>query len=240
MPLNYTALTTGPGADVHTGTSPFHRYNIPSKMLYDPAPLNDPTDPGWDMSAYAAFDNGAQSYTFGRRLQSATEADWRNRMVFYPGDERAFYQGLTGTACDPLSSIYDPACRTARRTHREVAYSAYGTYRRNCTYIERWNAHRCTAASLKPARLIIESLDSDHTSRSLTPVAIATGGYVDLINAGQDHQKPKDCGGYGCLSRLMTFHTTVAVGRNYDIAFTGDAKPLDSVARALTTRQINT
>ena len=26
-----------------------------------------------------------------RRLASAVESDWRNRMVFYDGDERAFY-----------------------------------------------------------------------------------------------------------------------------------------------------
>ena len=42
-----------------------------------------------------------------------------------------------------------------------------------------------------PARLIIESMDEDHTSRSLTPVAVASGGYVDLMNAGWDHQRPR-------------------------------------------------
>ena len=34
------------------------------------------------------------------------------------------------------------------------------------------------------------------------------------MNAGWDHQRALDCGGYNCLQRLMTFHTTVAlVGR---------------------------
>merc|ERR1719272_2202401 len=42
-------------------------YNIPTKMLYDPAPLNDMGDPGWDMSAYANYSGGAQSYTYRRR-----------------------------------------------------------------------------------------------------------------------------------------------------------------------------
>ena len=104
-------------------------------MLYDPAPYNDPGDPGWDMSAYMEYNNGQQSFTYrrrsllekrearnrelgiepyvqppmqvgveaeGRQLQSATNADIRNRMVFYTGDERAFYEGLDGTACEPL------------------------------------------------------------------------------------------------------------------------------------------
>ena len=103
----------------------------------------------------------------GRRLQSATEADWRNRMVFFPGDERQFYYGLDGTACEPTSAIYDPACRSIRKTHREVAYArddnpvvldaipgrrGYGTYRRHCTESSLFHAHVCQASSLVPAR----------------------------------------------------------------------------------------
>ena len=51
----------------------------------------------------------------GRQLASATEADWRNRMVFYPGDERDFYRGQSGIACEASSALYDPACRTPRK-----------------------------------------------------------------------------------------------------------------------------
>ena len=143
------------------------RYNIPSKMLYDPAPLNDPGDPGWDMSPYANYSGGAQSYTYRRRralgladdddagegraeslargmpapnlngepprfsveqvldhrrraslLSSAAARDWRERMVFYTGDERNFYQGLDGTTCSPDEAAFDPSCRTPRKTHR--------------------------------------------------------------------------------------------------------------------------
>ena len=67
----------------------------------------------------------------------------------------------------------------------------YGVYREGCEYVELWNAWKCTNASsggVTPARLIIESMDADHTSRSLTPVALASGGYVDLLNGGWDHQ----------------------------------------------------
>ena len=247
-------------------TSKFTWYNIPTKMLYDPAPYNDPGDPGWDMSAYMAYNNGAQTFTYrrrlaererremdrrrllvanrsqtvpadgtseyppaaSRRLSSAVEADWRNRMVFYTGDERSFYQGNAGPVCDPYSAIYDPSCRTIRKTHHEVAYRGYGTYRGwgvvgndQCQSVANFNAWRCRRAALVPARLLVESMDSDHTSRSLTPVALASGGYVDLMNAGWSHQRARDCGGYECLRRLMTFHTTVAVNRSYDLAFTG-------------------
>jgi hypothetical protein len=38
-------------------------------MLYDPAPLNDMGDPGWDMSAYANYSGGALSYTYRRRTR---------------------------------------------------------------------------------------------------------------------------------------------------------------------------
>ena len=223
-------------------------YNIPTKMLYDPAPLNDAGDTGHDMSAFMNYSNGAQSYNYRRRrkltqqqaegesgvpafdleaisrhrrLASTVESDWRQRMVFYTGDEAAFYQGLDGTTCAADQAAFDPSCRTPRKTHAQVAYKGYGTYREGCTYVQGWNAWSCTNASLTPARLIVESMDADHKTRSLVPVALASGGYVDLMNGGWDHQRAIDCGGYNCLQRLMTFHTTVALRRNYDLAFTG-------------------
>ena len=49
-------------------------------------------------------------------------------MVFYTGDERDFYQGLDGTTCSPDEAAFDPACRTPRKTHREVAYAGTGGY----------------------------------------------------------------------------------------------------------------
>lgn len=79
-------------------------------MLYDPAPLNDPSDPGHDMQEFANYSSGVQSFSY-RRLQSATEADWRNRMVFFQGDERSFYPPGPRRSCDATSAIFDPACR---------------------------------------------------------------------------------------------------------------------------------
>ncbi|EOD39164.1 hypothetical protein EMIHUDRAFT_223628, partial [Emiliania huxleyi CCMP1516] len=206
--------------------SKFTWYNIPAKMLYDPAPLNDPADPGHDMSRWANYSGGGQSYTYrralaARELASATEADWRHRMVFYEGDERAFYQTSESRACDPTSAIMDPSCRQSRRTHAEVAYSGYGTYRQGCNFISAWNAWNCTASSMIPARLTIESMDRDSLHRSLVPVGLASGGFVDLLGGGWGHVETKVCGGYNCLMRLSTYHTTVAINRSYDLAFTG-------------------
>ena len=50
-------------------SSQYTWYNIPTKMLYDPAPLNDLGDPGWDMSAYANYSGGAQSFTYRSRTR---------------------------------------------------------------------------------------------------------------------------------------------------------------------------
>ena len=51
-------------------------------------------------------------------------------------------------------------------------------------------------------------------------MALASGGYVDLLNGGWDHSSALECGGYSCMKRLQTFHATVAVNRSYDLAFT--------------------
>ena len=63
----------------------------------------------------------------------------------------------------------------------------YGVYRAGCEFMPLWNAWKCKSkesGGVTPARLIVESMDADHTSRSLTPVALASGGYVDLLNGG--------------------------------------------------------
>ncbi len=52
-----------------------------------------------------------------------------------------------------------------------------------------------------PARLLIESMDEDHRTRSLVPVTLASGGFVDIMNAGWDHQGASGCGGYSCARR---------------------------------------
>ena len=138
------------------------------------------------------------------------------------GDEKAFY--TNDVLCTANVALFDPQCRALRKTHREVAYNGYGTYRLGCTLDTGMNAWLCPKSALVPARFIVESMDEDHTSRNLAPVALASGGYVDLMNGGWDHQDGAACGGYGCLKRLATFHGTVAVNRSYDLAF-GSTNP---------------
>ena len=46
------------------------------------------------------------------------------------------------------------------------------------------------------------------------PVALQSGGYVTLLNGGKSW--PTD----GYLQRRATFITTVAAGRDYDLAYT--------------------
>ena len=124
----------------------------------------------------------------------------------------------TSTLCDPSWALNDPACTAVFRTPEEIAFNGYGTYRAGCELMPTWNAWLCNSSSIDPAQLIIESLDADTETRSLVPVALASAGYVDIMNGGQDHGW---CFGYTCLKRLSTFFSTVALGHAYDLAFSG-------------------
>ena len=65
--------------------------------------------------------------------------------------------------------------------------------------------------------LNIESLDADTETRRLSPVAVATDKYIDLINGPQDHGW---CRGYTCQKRLSTFNAIVAMEKDYEIYLT--------------------
>ena len=67
------------------------------------------------------------------------------------------------------------------------------------------------------ARLVVESMDGDTETRVLVPVALASGGYVDLLNGGQDRSWAF---GYSALRRLSTFFANVGLDRSYDLTFT--------------------
>ncbi|EPY78834.1 fibrocystin-L [Camelus ferus] len=85
-----------------------------------------------------------------------------------------------------------------------------------CKYIPEWQSYRCFG--MEHAMMVIESLDSDTETRRLSPVAIVGNGYVDLINGPQDHGW---CAGYTCRRRLSLFHSIVALGKFYEVYFTG-------------------
>ena len=85
-----------------------------------------------------------------------------------------------------------------------------------CSWKANWNGYHCTA-DLEYRMLIIESLDKDTETRRLSPVAIASEGYVDLINGPQDHGW---CLGYTCQERISTFSAIVALQKSYQLFFT--------------------
>ncbi|XP_066278772.1 fibrocystin-L-like [Branchiostoma lanceolatum] len=86
----------------------------------------------------------------------------------------------------------------------------------SCTYKSDWQAWECHGIDYE--MLIIESMDADTELRRVSPVALHTGQYVDLVNGPQDHGW---CAGYTCQKRISTFWTAVGVGRHYEIYFTG-------------------
>jgi len=135
--------------------------------------------------------------------------------------------GKTPTAyAIPAKMLYDatpygrphPAEGSTPLSEAEIVTKGWGVYRPGCEEKREWNGWLCNSTDARLARLIIESLDADSETRSLVPVAIASGGYVDLLNGGQDHGW---CFGYTCLKRLSTFHATVASNVTYDLAFAG-------------------
>ncbi|KAM8882915.1 PKHD1 like 1, tandem duplicate 1 [Synchiropus picturatus] len=90
-----------------------------------------------------------------------------------------------------------------------------GILREDCTYMPTWQSYKCVGLSYRI--LLIESLDSDTETRRLSPVAVLSGDFVDLINGPQDHGW---CAGYTCQLRLSTFQSMVASGREFSVFFT--------------------
>lgn len=59
-----------------------------------------------------------------------------------------------------------------------------------------------------------ESLDDDTELRRLSPVAVVSDNYIDLINGPQDHGW---CSGYTCQKRVSLFHTLVLPDEKVEI-----------------------
>lgn len=84
-----------------------------------------------------------------------------------------------------------------------------------CQFASQWNMYKCTDINYK--MIIIESLDPDTEDRRLSPIGLASRGYIDLINGPQDHGW---CLGYTCQERLSTFNTLVSTEEHYEIHLT--------------------
>ena len=162
------------------------------------------------------FGTGAGGSIVARaEFQSAVRADGTTPTAYAIPQSMLYDQTPIGRPTPPP----DGGDATKPVPASAVASIGYGSYRAGCVEAENVsNAWLCRAEDVLPARLVIESLDGDTETRSLVPVALASGGYVDLLNGGQDHGW---CFGYTCLKRLSTFHATVALGRPYDLAFSG-------------------
>ena len=85
----------------------------------------------------------------------------------------------------------------------------------SCTYISDWQIYKCS--DLTHNMFVIESLDADTESRRLSPIGLATNGYINLLNGPMDNGW---CGGYTCQERISTFYSIVASGYLYTIALT--------------------
>lgn len=85
----------------------------------------------------------------------------------------------------------------------------------NCVWKSAWNAYKCQNMNYK--MLIIESLDADTERRRLSPIALASEGYIDLFNGPQDHGW---CHGYTCQERISTFYALVATDKHYEMFLT--------------------
>ena len=85
----------------------------------------------------------------------------------------------------------------------------------SCTYISDWQIYKCS--DLTHNMFVIESLDADTESRRLSPIGLATNGYINLLNGPMDNGW---CGGYTCQERISTFYAIVASGYLYTIALT--------------------
>ena len=103
------------------------------------------------------------------------------------------------------------------RVNITETYPYKGIYREaDCEFMIDWQSYYCPGVNHD--MMIIESLDADTETRRISPVGLAAGEFIDLINGPMDHGW---CLGYTCQERISTFYTLVRNGLNYSLAFTG-------------------
>jgi len=85
-----------------------------------------------------------------------------------------------------------------------------------CTYQPSWQMYFCPNTS-DYRMLIIESMDADTETRRLSPVAVMSNGFLDLINGPQDHGW---CNGYTCQKRVSTFMSIIQARQHSDVYLT--------------------
>lgn len=118
-------------------------------------------------------------------------------------------------ACSPFLQICQLICHLLSQVYYYLCPGIYGTHDNACAWQEDWLAYKCEG--IDHMIMIFESLDEDTEVRRLSPQALYTDKYVDLVNGPQDHGW---CHGYTCQERISTFYTMVATGKTYDVHFT--------------------
>ena len=212
-------------------------YRIPPKLLSDPWPSDRRRRLEEELGATVNGSSaGLLAAEYALQLEAAQQDE--EAALLGPLSSSRRLQGMEAAQyvkpCDPTMAMYDPQCRARMRTPMEVAYQGYGIFRgaysaaavvsnaggsalSRCIgkYVSDdglsgWNAWLCSRTVLEPARLIIEDEDESNFDKGVGPVALQSGGYVTLLNGGKS---------YDYLKRRNTFLTTVALDREYDIAY---------------------
>ncbi|XP_053372850.1 fibrocystin-L-like [Mercenaria mercenaria] len=87
----------------------------------------------------------------------------------------------------------------------------------NCIYQTTWQAYECFSG-LNYKFISIQSVDQDAGYRQVSPVAMLSDGYLDLIDVPQDHIR---CKFYTCRQRKSSFVAMVVMDKDYLVHFTG-------------------
>lgn len=103
---------------------------------------------------------------------------------------------------------------TGQMININLTYPSRGIARApTCTYQPLWQMYLCRNTT-DYRMLIIESMDHDTETRRLSPVAVMSNGYLDLINGPQDHGW---CNGYTCQKRISTFMAIIQARQHTDV-----------------------
>ncbi|XP_053388767.1 fibrocystin-L-like isoform X2 [Mercenaria mercenaria] len=103
-----------------------------------------------------------------------------------------------------------------RIPYEEIAPNKGVVRNNNCTYQWRWQAFECMD-DLNYKMLTIENMDRDAKNRQISPVALLSDGYIDLIDVPLDHGY---CIQYTCRRKQSLFIALVATSKSYLLHFT--------------------
>ncbi|XP_053372849.1 fibrocystin-L-like [Mercenaria mercenaria] len=87
----------------------------------------------------------------------------------------------------------------------------------NCIQQKTWQAYECFS-DLNYKFISLKSIDQDSGYRQISPVAMISDGFLDLIDVPQDHIR---CKFYTCQQRKSSFMAMVAMDKAYLVHFTG-------------------